>query len=175
MTVSKVDILHLKKIRDTIDELHLQFAKKLDVDHIKVLDVAPEVYEGVGKHFKSAHVDTLDIDPNSNATIIADLGNCPSVQDNYYDLIFCTEVLEHTIAPQLCVNSLHRILKPGGTVVVTTPFNFRIHNPLPDFWRFTEHGLKLLFNNSGFLDVKICATESDRFLMPIQYTVLAQK
>ncbi|MDB3916509.1 methyltransferase domain-containing protein [Alphaproteobacteria bacterium] len=175
MNISSVDEIHLKKIRQNIEQLHLKFSKKLDKNKIKILDVAPEIYEGARKYFKVSTVDTLDIDPHSGADIIADLSHCPTVEDNSYDLVFCTEVLEHTATPQFCVDTLYRILRPNGTLIVTTPFNFRIHNPLPDFWRFTEHGLRLMFNNSGFQKIEISGVESDRFLMPIQYIVSASK
>lgn len=83
--------------------------------------------------------------------------------------------MEHTNNPFHAVNELRRILKPNkGLVCVSTPFNFRIHGPLPDNWRFTIHGLKVLFSN--FEDVKInVLNDDDRFLMPIHYTLIAKK
>ncbi|MCK5818286.1 MAG: methyltransferase domain-containing protein [Psychromonas sp.] len=50
-----------------------------------------------------------------------------------------TEVLEHTLNPFRAINEIYRILKPNGILIMTTPFNFRIHNPLPDCWRISEH------------------------------------
>jgi len=54
------------------------------------------------------------------------------------------------------------------------PFNFRIHGPLPDCWRFTEHGLRELLKK--FSTVKIDQIDTpNRDLMPIHYTVIAIK
>lgn len=42
-------------------------------------------------------------------------------ESDEYDLIVCTEVLEHLEKPKQLVESSYRILKPGGTMVVTVP------------------------------------------------------
>ena len=173
--VSAIDIKNLSIIRSSIQNLHKIYAKDYDTVNRKVLDVAPEVWEGAKNYFKKALVETLDIDPKSDAEYVADLAYCKIVPSKRFDLIFCTEVLEHTNEPQTCAKSLKRILKDDGIIVVTTPFNLRIHNPLPDNWRFTEHGLRLLFTNAGFSSILIEEIASDRFLMPIQYILIAKK
>lgn len=174
MKVSDTDILHLAMIRDNVDMLMKTAAQKHDADRTLVLDIAPEIYEGAKKFFRKSRVDTLDIDHKSNATYICDLADARIIQDNTYDVVFCTEVLEHTNDPFACVKTIHRILKPGGVCYATTPFNFRIHNPLPDNWRFTEHGLRVLFKDFYTLNIE-AQEDADRFLMPIQYITIAIK
>lgn len=172
-TVHPIDVEHLSLIRSKIISLHKEFANTYDHRDSIILDVAPEIYAGAKEFFKVSLVETLDICPTSGATYIADLANCNVIASSRYDLIFCTEVLEHTNDPFACAKSLFRMIKSEGTVVVTTPFNFRIHNPLPDNWRFTEHGLRLIFENAGFRFIEISQVDSERFLMPVQYiTVL---
>jgi len=41
--------------------------------------------------------------------------------DNCFDAAICIEVLEHLQNPEHVVSEIHRILKPGGTVIVTVP------------------------------------------------------
>ena len=65
--------------------------------------------------------------------------------DDSFDCIVCTEVLEHTLQPFAAVAELRRLLRAGGRLFLSVPFNFRIHGPLPDCWRFTEHGLRAMF------------------------------
>jgi hypothetical protein len=63
----------------------------------------------------------------------------------------------------------------GGLAFISTPSNFRIHGPLPDCWRFTEHGLRALFlNNFEILELNILETP-DRPLTPLQYTLVVKK
>ena len=173
--ISEVDIKYLQKIRSTVDSLHHKYSSFLDTDNNIILDVAPESYEGCKPYFKKALVETLDIDPESGATYITDLAICKNVPSERFDLIFCTEVLEHTSDPFSCAKSLKNLIKDDGIVVVTTPFNFRIHNPLPDNWRFTEHGLQIIFETAGFSKIDISEVSSDRWLAPIQYISILQK
>lgn len=56
---------------------------------------------------------------------------------------------------------------------MTTPFNFRIHNPLPDCWRISEYGLRELLKN--FTSVNIKENGTERFLFPVQYQTIAIK
>ena len=62
----------------------------------------------------------------------------------------------------------------GGLAFVTTPFNFRIHGPLPDCWRFTEHGLRALFREFDIVELTEEPTP-DRPLMPIHYRLVARR
>jgi len=173
--ISQTDIDNLKVIKQSVDDLFMHIAISNDKSSTRVLEIAPQPNNSVSKHLKYAKVDTLDIDPNSNATYIADLCkvNKHIINDNSYDIVVCTEVLEHIVQPFDAVNELHRVLKSGGKIYISTPFNFRIHGPLLDCWRFTEHGLKELFKH--FKNVKIDSVDSDRFLAPIHYKLTAEK
>jgi 2-polyprenyl-3-methyl-5-hydroxy-6-metoxy-1,4-benzoquinol methylase len=174
--ISEIDVEHYNKIRDNVSKFIYDASLEYDQKNIRLLDVAPEIHKGAKEHFKLAKVFTLDIDPNSNADFIADLckNNSEIIPDNYFDIVICTEVLEHTNNPFLVVDELYRILKPNGKIYISTPFNFRIHGPLPDNWRFTIHGLNVLLGK--FRNIVISElTDESRFLMPIQYTTIAVK
>lgn len=174
--VSKMDVAHLQAIRNNVSNFIAACGKKYDKAGALVLDVAPQDHEGAAPHFKQAKVETLDIDPQSSATYIADLtaNNAGVIPDNHFDYIVCTEVLEHTLQPFDAVAEIQRILKPGGLAFVSTPFDFRIHGPLPDCWRFTEHGLRALFKAFEIVELK-GLENPDRFLMPTHYTLIAEK
>ena len=42
-------------------------------------------------------------------------------EDNYFDLVFCTETLEHLKSPDHCLQEIIRVLKKAGFIVLTMP------------------------------------------------------
>lgn len=174
---SAMDVEHLRQLRANVSAFLKCLGAAAAADRpARLLDIAPQVHEGARPHFpECVTVETLDIDPASGATYIADLcATNPSIPSDAFDYVICTEVLEHTLRPFDAVREMHRILKPGGLLAISVPFNFRIHGPLPDCWRFTEHGLRAIL--SDFTVEKLLALETpDRPLMPVHYTVTARK
>jgi SAM-dependent methyltransferase len=61
-----------------------------------------------------------------------------------FDLVICEQVLEHVADPITAVRTLASLCRPGGHVLVSTPFLLRIHGHPEDYWRFTPLGLKTL-------------------------------
>jgi ubiquinone/menaquinone biosynthesis C-methylase UbiE len=57
----------------------------------------------------------------SSIDIVSDILAIP-VPDVSFDIILCTEVLEHVPNPRLAIKEMLRILKPGGRLIVTAPF-----------------------------------------------------
>lgn len=174
--VSEFDKKAYLLIRDNVSHFITDSAKKFDSNAVKILDVAPQDHAGAKHSFLESEVLTADIDPSSDADYIIDIcqNNQGIVASDLFDIIVCTEVLEHTLNPFSAVDEIYRMLKPGGLLLMTTPFNFRIHGPLPDCWRFTEHGIRALLKDFEIVELNALEDE-DRFLMPIQYTTIAKK
>lgn len=174
--INDIDVKNYGLIRNNVSSFIEHIASTEDIIGNKILDVAPEIHAGAAVHFLNATVQTLDINYQSNADYILDLCNCSStvIPNNTFNVIICTEVLEHVHNPFLVVQELYRMATPGGKVCITTPFNFRIHGPLPDNWRFTIHGLRVLFENFNIIDIQELQTDN-RNLMPVHYTLIAEK
>lgn len=173
---ARMDVEHLEAIRESVAAAQRDaIARHVQAGDV-VLDVAPQVYAGVRPLLpEGVTLETLDLDPEAGATYTADLcEHNPQIPDARFAVVFCTEVLEHTLQPFDAVRELRRILAPGGHLVLTTPFNFRIHGPLPDCWRFTEHGLRALLD--AFEIVELTPVETPgRPLMPIHYRTVARR
>ena len=174
--VSKYDLEVYKKIRENISSFLSNQANVLDSEAIKLLDIAPQDYVGAREYFRNSKIFTADIDASSGADFILDIckNNKEIIESGYFDVIVCTEVLEHTLDPFSATKEMHRMLKEGGTLLISTPFDFRIHGPLPDCWRFTEHGLKEMLKDFDIVDINPLENP-ERFLMPLHYLVVARK
>jgi len=71
-------------------------------------------------------------------------------QDEQFDTILCTQVLEHVFEHDKMMSEIYRVLKPGGQIILTVPFVWELHEEPYDFFRYTKHALKELFEQSGF-------------------------
>jgi ubiquinone/menaquinone biosynthesis C-methylase UbiE len=174
--VSEFDNQIYSIIRKNVKEFLKQQANIYDSENLILLDIAPQNHNGAREYFNKSKIFTADINPKSGANYIVDIcqNNSAIIDDNKFDIVICTEVLEHTLNPFNAINEIYRITKKDGVLLLSTPFNFRIHGPLPDCWRFTEHGLRYLLNN--FATIEIFELEDNhRFLMPLHYTVIAKK
>jgi len=84
--------------------------------------------------------------------IICDVSNMKPIPDESFGLVLNLEALEHIAYPQKAIDEIHRILRPGGLLILTTVMHFRIHPSPKDYWRFTPDGIELLLRQFKILD-----------------------
>lgn len=68
-----------------------------------------------------------------------------------FDVVVCEQVLEHVADPDAAVRTLKRMTRPGGSLVISTPFLIRLHGSPDDYWRFSPSGLRLLLERQGLV------------------------
>ncbi len=81
------------------------------------------------------------------------------LQDGGFDVVLCTQVLQHVDDPSLVCRELYRVLAPGGLCLLSTHGTFIYHPHPVDHWRWTGPGLEKLFRKAGFEDVRVGGTE----------------
>jgi len=85
---------------------------------------------------------------------IADAARIPK-PDAAYDLVICSAVLEHTREPLGVLKETFRVIKNGGTALVTVPHFHYIHGEPEDFFRFTSYGIEYLLKEAGFSNISV--------------------
>ncbi|HEX9608932.1 MAG TPA: methyltransferase domain-containing protein [Candidatus Paceibacterota bacterium] len=95
----------------------------------------------------------IDVDPARKPDVVADAHELP-FEDNEFEIVLCTEVLEHLKEPRVAIGEMNRVLKRGGTLILTTRFVYPIHDAPNDFWRFTKYGLRELFKEWDIIELK---------------------
>jgi SAM-dependent methyltransferase len=77
---------------------------------------------------KGYEVVSVDLEPRHPSVLCVDANNPLPFADKTFDLVWCTEVIEHVLKPEFTLNEIDRVLKPGGKLLLSTPNSF--------FWVF---------------------------------------
>lgn len=77
------------------------------------------------------------------------IGNQTELPDNYFNVVFSGEVLEHLDNPKDLFLDAYRVLVPRGKFVLTTPCEDHIHSD-EHMWFFTHDDVEDLYHSCGF-------------------------
>ncbi len=67
-----------------------------------------------------------------------------------FDSAILTQVLEHVFNPDIMLSEIHRVLKPGGQLLLSVPFAWDEHEQPHDYARYSSFGLIHLLEKHGF-------------------------
>ena len=126
-----------------------------------VLEIGDDAYS---RQFGGARItqqEILHVVPGyPGATIVADLANAAEIPSGYFDCVILTQTLHYIFDLDAAVATVHRILKPGGTCLITLPGISRIcrdqQDRDSDCWRFTAvSAARLLGSRFGQDNVRV--------------------
>jgi glycosyltransferase involved in cell wall biosynthesis len=117
----------------------------------RVLEIGDDSYS---RQFGGARIDRQDvlhiIPGHPGATIISDLANAPELPPATFDCIIFTQTLHYIFRTEAALATLARILKPGGTLLLTVPGISAVCRDQADLesdcWRFTVSSLRKLLS-----------------------------
>ena len=129
--------------------LRAEAAELAEGEPVRVLDVGCGV-KPYYPFFAAVASDYVGVDvvENPAADLLGSVEALP-VADASFDLVLCTQVLEHCDDPAQAVRELHRVVAPGGRVLASTHV-VQVYHPSPvDYWRWTHAGLRRLFEDNA--------------------------
>lgn len=81
---------------------------------------------------------------------VSDIVSIP-VPDQSFDVVLCTEVLEHVSEPVRAIKEFARILKPNGRLLLTAPLGSWLHlEPFHFYGGYTPHWYQRFLPEAGF-------------------------
>jgi len=93
----------------------------------------------------------MDIEKSENIDVVGSAESIP-FEDETFDSIVCTQVFEHLKNPQKAAAEISRVLKKGGSCLLTVPQVNELHSEPNDYFRYTKFGLEEIFSKAG-LDI----------------------
>ncbi|MGY0575775.1 class I SAM-dependent methyltransferase [Bradyrhizobium sp. RDM12] len=66
-----------------------------------------------------------------------------------FDTIISSDVVEHLWNPVGVMSELARVLKPGGKIILNTPFNYWVHEAPHDYFRWSRYAIEELAERAG--------------------------
>ena len=133
-----------------------------DLGSYRVLDVGCG-YRPYESFFAPRASEYVGVDMDNPAADLQGVVEALPVPDHSFDVVLCTQVLEHSTDPALAVRELARVVAPGGRVLAST-HGTAVYHPAPnDFWRWTHTGLERLFTtNADWRSVSVRRSEERR-------------
>ncbi|MFD2874575.1 class I SAM-dependent methyltransferase [Mucilaginibacter ximonensis] len=93
----------------------------------------------------------VDLEMNPKADHHIGFDSKTTLPDNYCDIILSNQVLEHVDTPSGYLQEALRILKPGGSIILTTHGYWYYHPTPNDYWRWTSAGLRKTVEDENFI------------------------
>lgn len=91
-----------------------------------------------------------DLPGNPNASLELQGDGTVPVEDDSFDAVLSTQVLEHVVDPALYLSECFRVVRPGGRLLLSTHGVFVYHPDPDDYWRWTCAGLRRAVSEAGF-------------------------
>ena len=145
------------EIRKTIFETMEMYRRKINPDNKqwKVLEIGIDGDPMPGGNYRNFGIGndykTLDKLESLHPDILADICDT-KLPSEEWDLIICSQVIEHVFDFRKAIEECHRLLKKGGFLIIDCPFVCDYHGQggYDDYWRISHKALQQILNEIGF-------------------------
>jgi SAM-dependent methyltransferase len=148
-----VEVFMVRLLKERVESLLAEYARPPSVG-------TPALDVGCGQQpFRSTLEDAgylyygLDVQPGPGVNFVAAVDEpLPEEIERVgpYQLILCTEVMEHVADWRTAFVNLYRLTAPRGRVIITCPHYYVLHEEPYDFWRPTLYAIRMFAERAGF-------------------------
>lgn len=158
----EVDLLHKQKAKYFSPAVYCGYAITLPIALARARGDLLDVGAGhvpfravLERHVRVYH--TLDRERRvENIDFVCDAQDMSGViPSDSYDTVLLLDVLEHVPRPRKIVCEIYRILRSGGTLILSVPHLSRLHEEPYDFYRYTNYGLNHLLEAAAFRQIVV--------------------
>ncbi|CAN5733791.1 hypothetical protein BH10BAC2_BH10BAC2_16350 [soil metagenome] len=143
--------------------LFRRYALPFFKSNLKVLEIGPGTIPSVfNKLINNSEIEwhTLDFSGcGDNLTYIIESPYDFPVENDYYDIVFSAQVMEHVEKIWLWLKEIKRVVKKDGLIITINPVSWPYHLAPVDCWRIYPSGIKALADELN-LCVELCLFES---------------
>ncbi len=143
--------IHASYRRIAVDSFYFRHTEEWRKDSI-CIDVGGKNKRKKGEFILSRYIDNpicINLNPAVEPDYLCDARNMP-FDNEYADIIICSEMLEHVDGVDDVLMEIHRVLKPNGKAYICVPFSMHIHSKPYDYGRYTDDYWKQHFAKLGF-------------------------
>jgi SAM-dependent methyltransferase len=129
---------------------------ELGIKDASILDVGGRDVNGTCRALFSGPYLSIDVSPGPGVDIVVRASNAPCLLlGREFDVVICTEMLEHDPEPWASLPAMGTMLRPGGALLLTARGNgFPFHGEdgedgFDDLWRFLPSGIRKMIEIAG--------------------------
>lgn len=137
-----------------VDRYYIESFLSTESSHVRgnVLEIGDNAYTLQFGEKRVTKSDILHVDAtNKAATYIGDISDAPHIPDSQFDCIILTQTLHLIYDFKAALRTCHRILKPGGVLLLTVPGITPIdHGEWKDtwYWSFTDKAMRRIMDET---------------------------
>ncbi len=112
---------------------------------------------------KGYEVSALDLEPKYTGALEHNVENGLPFEDKSFDLVWCSEVMEHLHEPKFLLDEIERVLKQNGLAVLTTPNSAWWFYHIVRLWGWTPKNLQNLDHKQFFKEKDLRKLADNRY------------